>query len=593
MTADPEKLGDKSVLRAGWSFLRDFAAYAGRRGIMAAVFSEFGAVLEGVGLVLLVPLLGVVFGTGPATGKLQRGIDALFHAVGAGTALQKLAFILAAFAVLMVVRAVVVSIRSVIVTELQIGFVESLRLRITERLAGARWDQVTRLRHARVTHVMSGDIQRVGGATIFLSQGIIAVAMLVVQCALAFVLAPLLACLAFALLVIGGFALGRFLRRTHELGGFFTSANLTLLDSTAQFLGGLKLAISQDLQGRFVTEFNDILHALKRRQLDYTRQQTNGRLALTTLSALIAAALVLLGFGMFHVSPAILTTLLVVVARMSTPANQIQQSAQQLAHALPAYEEIRALESELAAASHEAGAAAGEAISVAEPVAFQDVTFVHDDEPPEDGVLRGVSHLTLTIRPGEFLGVTGPSGAGKTTFADLLVGLFPPQSGTIRVGDRPLEHVLAAWRAALSYVSQDPFLFYDTIRRNLDWANPSAGENEMWEALSLCGADSLVRHMENGLDTVVGERGTLVSGGERQRIALARAILRRPRLLVLDEATSAVDAAAERAIVGNILALKPRPTVVMIAHRHESLELCDRVVHLESGAVRDRPAASA
>jgi ABC-type multidrug transport system fused ATPase/permease subunit len=144
---------------------------------------------------------------------------------------------------------------------------------------------------------------------------------------------------------------------------------------------------------------------------------------------------------------------------------------------------------------------------------------------------------------------------------------------------------LAAWRHAIAYVSQDAFLSHDTLRRNVCWMNPRASETDIWEALVCAGADALVRRMEAGLDTVVGERGTLVSGGERQRLALARAILRKPRVLVLDEATSAIDVAGEREIFARLRNLSPRPTIVVIAHRAESLALCDRQLRFEAGAV--------
>lgn len=193
-------------------------------------------------------------------------------------------------------------------------------------------------------------------------------------------------------------------------------------------------------------------------------------------------------------------------------------------------------------------------------------------------------NVDVTIAPGSFVGICGASGAGKTTFADLLVGLFPPQLGEISVGGIPLrEAALNVWRNRVSYVSQDPFLFHDTVRRNLLWAAPQSSENDLWSALRLAGADQLVRRMAQGLDTIVGERGTLVSGGERQRLALARAILRMPRLLVLDEATNAIDIASEHEILQHLVALKPRPTIVMIAHRIESMCLCEHILILDAG----------
>jgi ATP-binding cassette subfamily C protein len=263
---------------------------------------------------------------------------------------------------------------------------------------------------------------------------------------------------------------------------------------------------------------------------------------------------------------------------------QLQLDTQDFARTLPAYEKIRDLEIELAAAEASPATAMGPTIVLSQgSIVFSRVSFFHGWADSAQG---GVHDLDLTIEPGSIVGVTGPSGAGKTTFADLLVGLYAPQCGEIRVGGVELRGpAVRAWRNCVGYVSQDPFLFHDTIRRNFLWANPEASETALWDVLRMVGAEELVRNAAQGLNTVVGERGSLLSGGERQRLCLGRAMLRRPRLLVLDEATTAIDIKGEHALLDRLLQATPRPTIVMIAHRLESLRHCPRVVVFEGGMV--------
>jgi ATP-binding cassette subfamily C protein len=327
---------------------------------------------------------------------------------------------------------------------------------------------------------------------------------------------------------------------------------------------------------------------VKQKQLDFLRQQANSQLAFSTVLGLSGAACALIGFGIMQMSAPLTITLLLILARMNGPALQILRSAQLFVHNLAAYDRLFELEADLAQDPADAILPA-EPVSVdlGGPIMFRDVTFLHGSRNPHgEADQGGVRDLSLTIQSGEVVGISGASGAGKTTFCDLLVGLIAPQSGSISIGETRLARpVLTAWRNAISYVSQDPFLFHDTIRRNLLWADERASEADLWHVLTLAGADRLVREMAEGIDTIVGERGALVSGGERQRIALARAILRRPHLLVLDEATSAIDVAGERAILGAILRLQPAPTTIIIAHRRESLELCERILTFENGGL--------
>ena len=563
------------------AFLRSYARYAGRKAYAAAALVVAGALLEGLGLALIVPLLGVIFGAAKTGGRFYRMAQEVFDFFGLATPLARLALLLGLFAFVMIVRAVVILARDVTLARLRIGFVESQRLGIAELLAAASWDKVVRLRHARITQVLSAEVQQIGVAAMFLSQSLTAAAMLLAQCVLAFWLAPPLALIAVLLLAGGGLALMPMMRRAQKLGAFVSNANQDLIHGTAQLLGGLKLAISQNLQNGFLAEFRTILFGQRDRQIEYLRQQTESRLAITTVSALAGAVLVLVGVAALHTAPALLIALLLVVSRMSGPFGQIQQGGQLLANALPAYEKVQTLAAELA--DFQTEAAESVPAEFGGPVRFENVSYRHviaDDD------IHGVTGLCLTLEPGISLGVCGASGAGKTTFADLLAGLYAPQSGTIWIGEQPLAGAVArAWRSQIAYVAQDPFLFHDSVRRNLAWASPGVGEAEMWRALGIAEAEDFVRGLPEGLDTVVGERGMLMSGGERQRIALARAVLRRSLLMILDEATNAVDPSTESKIIDRLLTLTPRPTLVIIAHRKDSLARCDRILTMQDGAM--------
>lgn len=502
-------------------FLRDFAAFAGRSGVFAAILVALGAVLEGLSLLLLVPLLGIVIGSGMPSGHAAGAMLRVFGLFHVASPIAQLTLLLGMFGVLMTLRAVVLARREVAVARLQTGFVEAQRLRIVESLASAPWEQIVRLRHARITQLMSGDILRIGSAAFVLLRCIVALAMLFVQVLLVFLLAPLLAALAVGFLALAAVVFTPIVRRAGIFGAKVAGANLSLLDSTAQFLGGLKLAISQNLQTRFVAEFRRDLNELTARQIAFVRGHSKRRELFSIATALAGGLLVLAGFGIFAIAPATLIALLLVVARMSGPAGQIQQSAVQLAQTLPVYGQVKALVRELAALPRGEPLAVGASALPEGPIALANVSFRY---PGGEDACRGVRDISLTLAPGECLGITGPSGAGKTTLADLLAGLFPPDQGAITVGGQPLDGAtLAAWRDRISYVAQDPFLFHDTIRRNLAWGASStdkpASEAELWEGLRVAGADAAVRDMAMGLDTLAGERGTLMSGGERQRIA--------------------------------------------------------------------------
>jgi ATP-binding cassette subfamily B protein len=211
-------------------------------------------------------------------------------------------------------------------------------------------------------------------------------------------------------------------------------------------------------------------------------------------------------------------------------------------------------------------------------IEMRDVTVAYDGSQPV------VSDVNLSIAAGETVALVGPTGSGKTTLAALIPRLYDPVSGVVTIDGADVREVdPESLRHQVALVSDDAFLFSASLRENIAYARPDVTDDEVQKAAAMAGLDEMVESLPDGYETLVGERGLTLSGGQRQRVAIARALIQDPRILILDDATSSLDASTEARVKQALREVMTGRTTVIIGHRLSTIALADRIAVLDGG----------
>lgn len=351
-----------------------------------------------------------------------------------------------------------------------------------------------------------------------------------------------------------------------------------------QGLGGIKDAKLLGREQEFLKQYKS--HNLKLAKVSQLQQTLIGlpRLWLEVLTVIGLAALVITMVLMNRETTAILSTagLFAVAAfRLIPSVNKILRSAQSLRFGHPV---IEVLFKELAAVQPK-GVVPEKAYSKSP---FKDKLEVEGVNYTYPGNTQwALSNISLSISRGESIGIIGTSGAGKSTLVDVILGLLEPSSGRVIVDGGDIRKNLRHWMGQLGYVPQTIFLTDDTLRHNIAFGLPEEQIDEdcVWKAIKLAHLDDFILALPDGLETKVGERGVRLSGGQRQRIGIARALYHNPAVLVLDEATSSLDAETEADVMRAVRALGGKKTIIIIAHRLSTVKYCDRLYQLNRGII--------
>lgn len=535
---------------------------------------------EGAGLLLLIPMLRLV-GVSLGDGASDRIAGVMEGALRAAGVAPTLAGVLAAVVVVVVARAAMQLLLARWHARLEAEVVGRLRERLFTAVVRLPWARFAGERPAALVHAMGPQVDDVHSALLMLLQSASLAAAVLAAALVAVLVSPLLTGVVAA---AGGvlFAAAHALRAPGRAEGErLLDASTGLFARISELLGGMKMIHAHGAEDRAVRAVADDARGWTALTMGYAWRRARVSFALAVLGVVMLAVLVWVAVAVVHLAPATLLLLLLVYARLVPRVSELQALGSAIAQTLASFDSLAALLARCDAAraatdderAPDAATNASRRGGRAPAIEVRDLTVRYPGSAR--AILEGFS---AHVPAGALTVIVGETGAGKTTLADVLLGLLAPEAGAVFVDGEPLGSLpRAAWRARVGYLAQEPMLMHGTIRENLCLARATATDDELHAALRAAACDFVTR-LQLGLDAPVGDRGVLLSGGERQRLALARALLRQPDLLVLDEATSALDAETETRILETVRALRGRCTVVFCTHRAAVRAVADYVI---------------
>ena len=557
------------------SIFRSFVSrYPGESVVLVLALLVSGLV-GSVGLSAVLPVLNIAFDSDPAEqGQVERVLTGFLADAGIAPSLGVLLGI--------IVVAVFLKASLVFFAEVRIGYIAAdistdLRMRLLRAIMRSRWAYFTRHSPGKLANSMGTEAYR---ASLAFVTGVKLVSLAIESVVYAsFALA--VSATATGLAVVAGALIllaSRVLVRIAREGGVQQTLGyrqlLATLTDTLQSAKSFKAMGREYLADEVLAEDTEHLRrALKREELGKAGMES----ALEPMYGVVIALGLYVSVMVFDVEMTTITFLVIVLANLLKQLGKLQKQYQRLQTHESAY---WAMEENISVAEGEAEESDGrDAVGLEEGICLEGVSFAYGEAP----VLQDVS---LEIPARRLTCLVGGSGSGKSTITDLVMGLIRPDAGRVTVDGQDLRELdLADWRHQIGYVPQENLLLHASVRLNLTLGDESVTDAMIDEALRSAGAADFVAALANGLETTVGERGTLLSGGQRQRILIARALLWKPRLLILDEATSSLDPDSDRAITATLRELSRQLTVLVVAHQSALTATADRVYRLEHGRI--------
>lgn len=544
---------------------------------LVAALGVLASLLEGVGIGLFVPLISLLLSNSHPAGVPPALLN-LAAQLSGHEARYSAAILAAAILALICLKGVVQAANDSLGAHVEGRIGVDIRQSVTAKLLELDYPFFLTANATRLSHIVITDCWFVQDAAHFVLGLIPALAGVLV-------FAGLLAWLnlkLFLLVLAAGIGvqavLRLFERRQRQLGVEFNVYNQRLWDRLLTLVQAPRVIRLFGQQSREADQTSAAIETLRR---NVVTGQVAKAIAHSATDALIALLFLVVLVAAFWtgMSIAAITVFLLLLTRVQPHARTITSARFSLARLRGSLAEVEWL---LSQRSPRRESQSGADVRIGRDLHFDEVTYSYPDGT------RVLDALSAAIPCGEMIAVMGESGSGKTTLVNLLCRLIEPRSGAIRLGSEDIRRIDAqSWHRLVAVAGQDSELVTGTLLENIAYARPGASMEEVVEAARAAGADEFIQALPLGFETPVGPHGYSLSGGQRQRVGLARALLARPDLLILDEATNAVDAATEAEIMTRISAGRFCRTMVIISHRKQTLGRCSQGIVLDKGQVAE------
>lgn len=558
-------------------YYRVFAGYAGRKLHFLVVVVLLAGLFEGFGVTMLIPLLSEGGVASAETGKATEAVRWLLGLFGVEKSFTSVLFMMAA---VFIVKGLITLGHSGLAAHIHATLTKDLRTRVIERLSESSYANFLKLQGGFLINAVTVEAGRATAAFTHYVNTLVGLIYVTVY-GLACVVIDWRAAIAAVIVGVGSVWGLKFL---HAL-------SYRISTSTSQRNAGLQELIIQTIEAFKYLRATDRFPAL----LAKLRVEISGLARLWFRLGFVSGAiksvteptaiLVLVGFLYVNVqvlgqSVASMLVMVFLLFRMITRLVMTQVHWQKLNGAVGGLEVYQEALARLA--DHPERSGTIKVTSLASEIVLEDVSFSYGDT-------RALDQVNLVIRKNTTVGLVGRTGSGKSTLVNILTGMLEPSSGEVRIDDTNLRAVnKAGLRGLIGYVTQESLIFRDSVANNISFwseSDPEDVTSAVRSAAESAHADSFIQQLEHAYDTVLGDRGMTISGGQRQLISIARELYKGPEILLLDEAMSALDAQSERAIQETLTELKGQLTVILVTHRLSTVKECDYVYVLDRGRV--------